>query len=409
LTATGEGDGPDLAALSGRFGWLLHAAGVPVTPERSGRFATAVALAEPVLVRDLYWIGRVTLLTGQAEIEIFDRVFAQVFAGATDPAEWRGQEPVGPAPSERARTGDRHPNSHSGPTSDSANRPAVVAPLAAPTTSVTSLPSGEGPESLLAAASPAERLRTKDFDSLSAVELAQVRALMRRLALAPPSRPSRRSRRHRTGPELDLRSTLRRAQRRGGDPADPVRRRRRHKPRRLVLLCDVSGSMEAYSRAYLQLLASAVWGIHAEAFVFATRLTRLTRALRVTNPDLALERAGRAAPDWSGGTRIGEAVKAFNDGHGRRGVARGAVVVIISDGWETGDAAVLEREMGRLHRLAYQVLWINPRLARESYQPLTAGIVAAEPHVDRFLSGHSLDAMVDVVEAIASARRDRRR
>jgi uncharacterized protein with von Willebrand factor type A (vWA) domain len=167
--------------------------------------------------------------------------------------------------------------------------------------------------------------------------------------------------------------------------------------------------MEAYSRAYLQLLASAVWGIHAEAFVFATRLTRLTRALRVTNPDLALGRAGRAAPDWSGGTRIGEAVKAFNDGHGRRGVARGAVVVIISDGWETGDAAVLEREMGRLHRLAYQVLWINPRLARESYQPLTAGIVAAEPYVDRFLSGHSLDAMVDVVEAIASARRDRRR
>jgi uncharacterized protein with von Willebrand factor type A (vWA) domain len=408
LTATAQGDGRDLAAMAGRFGWLLHAAGVPVTPERSARFAAAVALAEPVLVRDLYWVGRVTLLTGRAEIEIFDRVFAQVFAGAADPAEWRGQEPVGRATSERDRTGDRHPRSHPGPGGHGANRP-VVASLADATTSVTPLPSGAGPESLLAAASPEERLRSRDFESLTDVELAQLRALIRQLALVPPTRPSRRSRRHRSGPDLDLRSTLRRAQRRGGDPADPVRRRRRPKPRRLVLVCDVSGSMEAYSRAYLQLLTSAVWGAHAEAFVFATRLTRLTRALRVTNPDLALERAARAAPDWSGGTRIGEAMKAFNDGHGRRGVARGAVVVIISDGWETGDAALLEREMGRLHRLAYQVIWINPRLARESYQPLTAGIVAAGPYVDRFLSGHSLDAMVDVVEAIASARRDRRR
>jgi uncharacterized protein len=407
LTAKGYGDGQDLAAMAGRFGWLLHAAGVPVTPERSGRFATAVALANPVLVRDLYWIGRVTLLTGQAEIEIFDRVFAQVFAGAADPAEWRGPAPVGPARSERVRTGDPHPSSHHHPARPGANRPAVVAPLS---DAVTSFPSGEGQESLLAAASPEERLRAKDFDSLSAVELAHVRVLMRQLALVPPSRTSRRSRRHRTGPDLDLRSTLQRAQRRGGDPADPVRRRRRRKPRRLVLLCDVSGSMEAYSRAYLQLLASAVWGAHAEAFVFATRLTRLTRLLRVTNPDLALERAGRAAPDWSGGTRIGEAMKRFNDGHGRRGVARGAVVVVISDGWETGDAALLKREMGRLHRLAHQVVWINPRLARESYKPLTAGIVAVDPYVDLFLSGHSLDAMADVVEAIRSApRRDRGR
>ena len=166
--------------------------------------------------------------------------------------------------------------------------------------------------------------------------------------------------------------------------------------------------MESYSRAYLQLLVSAVSGGHAEAFVFATRLTRLTRALRASNPDLALERAARAAPDWSGGTRIGEAVRAFNDGYGRRGLARGAVVVIISDGWETGDATLLEREMSRLRRLAYQVIWINPRRARESYRPLTAGIMAAGPYVDRFLSGHSLDAMHEVIEAISSARRDRR-
>ncbi len=399
----GEDDGPDLAAVAGRFGWLLHAAGVPVTPERSGRFATAVALAEPVLVRDLYWIGRVTLLSEQAEIEIFDRVFRQVFAGAVDPAEWRGQNATD------AFSADRRPSDWRGRRAGSAVGPQAANQHHSAAGLTASETPDEGREALLAAASPDERLRAKDFGALTAAELARIRVLMRRLALMPPTRPSRRSRRHRSGPDLDLRSTLQRAQRRGGDPADPVRRRRRHKPRRLVLLCDVSGSMELYSRAYLQLLVSAVTATGAEAFVFATRLTRLTRALRVTNPDLALERAGRAAPDWSGGTRIGDAVRAFNDRFGRRGVARGAIVVIISDGWETGDAALLRREMSRLHRLAYQVIWINPRLAGESYQPLTAGIVAALPYVDRFLSGHSLDAMEEVVEAIASARRERGR
>jgi uncharacterized protein len=398
-----EGEGPDLAAVAGRFGWLLHAAGVPVTPERSGRFATAVALANPVLVRDLYWIGRVTLLTERAQIEVFDRVFRQVFAGAVDPAEWRGHEETGPVSAQRRPDG-RSPWS---------GVPALGAQAATPRVSTVALTAtgtpDEGREALLAAASPDERLRTKDFGALTAAELARIRMLMRRLALVPPTKPSRRSRRHRTGPDLDLRSTLQRAQRRGGDPAEPVRRRRRHKPRRLVLMCDVSGSMEIYSRAYLQLLMSAVSGAGAEAFVFATRLTRLTRTLRATNPDVALERAGRAAPDWSGGTRIGEAVRAFNDGYGRRGVARGAIVVIISDGWETGELALLDREMGRLHRLAYQVIWINPRLAGDSYQPLAGGIVAAGPYVDHFLSGHSLEAMEEVVDAIASVHRKRSR
>jgi uncharacterized protein len=400
--APDSGEVVDLAAIAGRFSWLLHAAGVPVTPERAGRFATAVALAEPVLVRDLYWTGRVTLLTEPAQIETFDRVFAQVFSGTTDPADWRGQDRVNAAATETGR--DRYDNRHAD------QRPARSSPmgLTRPSASNGSENAGEGRASLLAMASPDEQLRAKDFGSLTPAELARIRALIRHLALTPPTRPSRRSRRHPGGPDLDLRSTLQRAQRHGGDPAEPVRRRRRRKPRRLVLLCDISGSMESYSRAYLQLLVSAVSGGHAEAFVFATRLTRLTRALRGSNPDLALERAGRAAPDWSGGTRIGEAVRAFNDGYGRRGLARGAVVVIISDGWETGDAALLEREMSRLRRLAYQVIWINPRQARESYRPLTAGIMAAGPYVDRFLSGHSLDAMHEVIEAISSTRRDHR-
>jgi uncharacterized protein with von Willebrand factor type A (vWA) domain len=184
---------------------------------------------------------------------------------------------------------------------------------------------------------------------------------------------------------------------------ETIRRRRRTRPRRLVLICDISGSMESYARAYLQLLFSGVGGARAEAFVFATRLTRLTRSLRNTTAELALQRAGRAAPDWSGGTRIGGAIKAFNDEYGRRGMARGAVVVILSDGCERGDPAILEREMARLGRLAYRIIWVNPRKASPSYQPLTTGMAAALPYVDAFLSGHSLAAFDDVLTAVRSA------
>jgi uncharacterized protein with von Willebrand factor type A (vWA) domain len=167
-----------------------------------------------------------------------------------------------------------------------------------------------------------------------------------------------------------------------------------------VLICDISGSMEAYARAYLQLLWRGVTK-NAEAFVFATRLTRLTGTLR-SSPDLALERAGRKAPDWSGGTRIGDAIKAFNDGYGRRGLARGAVIVILSDGWDTGDPGVLAREMERLHRLAHRIVWVNPRKAAAGYEPLVGGMAAALPFVDAFVSGHSLAALDEVLEAVAA-------
>ena len=168
-----------------------------------------------------------------------------------------------------------------------------------------------------------------------------------------------------------------------------------------MLLCDVSGSMEPYSRAYLQLLMSGVGGARAEAFVFATRLTRLTRALRADNPTLALERAGRLAQDWSGGTRIGESLKTFNDSYGRRGVARGAVVVVISDGWDSGDPDMLGAQMLTLRRLAHRIVWVNPRKAAPGFAPTTRGMAAALPHVDSFVSGHSVAALDDVLDAIA--------
>jgi uncharacterized protein with von Willebrand factor type A (vWA) domain len=223
---------------------------------------------------------------------------------------------------------------------------------------------------------------------------------MRRLATAAPLRRSRRSRRRRRGEHVDLRVTLRRSLRTGGDPVQLARRRRRLRRRRVVLLLDVSGSMEPYSRALLQFLEGAVGGASAEAFVFATRLTRLTRALREGAPDAALQRAAAAARDWSGGTRLGASLKEFNDRFGRRGLARGAVVVILSDGWEPGDPALVAREMERLRRLAHRIVWVNPRAAAPGFAPLAGGMAAALPHCDTLLSGHSMAALEAVVEAI---------
>jgi uncharacterized protein len=188
-----------------------------------------------------------------------------------------------------------------------------------------------------------------------------------------------------------------------------ARRRRRVIRRRIVLLCDISGSMEPYARAYLQFL-TCVMGArpNAEAFVFATRLTRITRALASRNPERAIQRAAATAPDWSSGTRIGDALKAFNDRHGRRGMARGAVVVILSDGWERGDPARVAREMERLRRLAYRIVWVNPRVSARGFEARAGGMAAALPCVDALISGHSLEALGEVAAAIGAARTDDR-
>ena len=385
----------DLAVVAARLGQLLHAAGVPVTPERSGRFAATMDLALPATVDDLYWAARVTLVSDYRQIDAFDRVFAQVFLGRWDPAEARG-DPNAPPPA-RSQPGEPQSRSgHAGAGSNTERTPSIASDDERGA-------DDDASEAVLAAYSAEERLRAKDFATMTEEELAQLRALMSRLALAPPPRRSRRTIRHAHGSRLDVRATLGRAHRTAGDPVDQVRRRRRTRPRRLVLLCDISGSMEPYSRAYLQLLHSAVGGAHAEAFVFATRLTRVTHALRTANPDVALARAGRSAPDWSGGTRIGAAIKAFNDNYGRRGMARGAVIVIVSDGWDRDDPAVLRREMERLSRLPYRLIWVNPRRASPGYEPLVGGMTAALPYVDAFVSGHSLAALDEVFAAIGEA------
>jgi uncharacterized protein with von Willebrand factor type A (vWA) domain len=179
-----------------------------------------------------------------------------------------------------------------------------------------------------------------------------------------------------------------------------ARRARRTRPRRLVVLCDISGSMEPYARALVQLLWCARVGTRAEVFTFATRLTRVTPALVRQRPAVALARAGALAPDWSSGSRIGESIEEFSRRWGRRGMARGAVVLILSDGWDTGDPEVLGRETARLRRIAHRVVWANPRTARSGFRPLARGIAAAWPHCDAVVSAHRLDALDELVAAL---------
>jgi uncharacterized protein with von Willebrand factor type A (vWA) domain len=229
---------------------------------------------------------------------------------------------------------------------------------------------------------------------------------MRTLAEAVPTRPSRRTRRaHRRGAappaaRLDLRGTMRASMRTAGDPFERHWREPGERPRQLVLVCDVSGSMEPYARmllAYMQACVAARRRV--EAFVFGTRLTRVTAELRGRDPDAALERAAGAARDWSGGTRIGEALAALNREHGRR-IGRGAVVVLLSDGWDRGDPGQLEREVARLARCSHRLIWLNPLKAHPDYQPLTRGMQAALPHVDEFMAANSLASLEELAEAL---------
>jgi uncharacterized protein with von Willebrand factor type A (vWA) domain len=256
-------------------------------------------------------------------------------------------------------------------------------------------------------ASRAERLAAKDFAELTPAELLALSGLMRKLTLAVPLRRSRRHRPTPHGKRTDLRSTLRQARRTGGHPLRLARRAPAMRPRQLIVLCDISGSMEPYARAMLQLLYCAAGGAEAEVFTFATRLTRLTPVLAHMPPEQALQRAGQTALDWLGGTRIGASLKEFNDTRGRAGLARGAVVVIISDGWDTGDPAEVRREMQRLSRVAHRIIWVNPRTKSEQYRPLAGGMAAAWPYCDAVVSAHSVHALNDLTVALAHPTRHR--
>ncbi len=395
----------DLPGLAGAFSQRLHEAGVPVTPSQTEQYTRALKLTKPVSRRRLYCTTRAVFVTGFQQVPAFDKVFGQVFGGRkkvsnTDDMDVEvEEESVDQVDSETPDDMDEENIQEREGGQDAMQMNA-----------------GEGEnedeedteeEKLvpLQEASEEEALSYKNFQALNAEELALLYKLMVRLQLATPERISRRKRRGRHGEHLDMRTTLRKSLHTGGDPILLARKRRRSHPRRLVLLCDISGSMEPYARAYLQFMhAARATGPYAEAFVFATRLTRLTKQLAGRNPQRAIRRAAEAAPDWSSGTRIGDALKQFNDRYGRRGMARGSVVVILSDGWERGDPDLVAREMQRLSRLAYRIVWVNPRVAAADFAPKAGGLVAALPYCDALVSGHTLKSLEEVADAIAAER-----
>jgi uncharacterized protein len=340
----------------------------------------ALAAVDPSVRRDSYFALRAALCSKHSDIEVFDAAFEACFG---DPLEATvkaaTQSPVLDRTAALALPRMVVPGERGAGEPPSADRPPVPA-----------------------AWSDVEIVRHKDFAEYTDEERELARRLMMRLALRGPTRRSRRLRRSRTRSHdlPDLRRTIRASLRYGGEPFD--RRWREHsvRPRQLVLVCDVSGSMEHYARMLLQYLhACVVARRRVEAFVFGTRLTRVTRELSSRDPDAALARATTAASDWSGGTRIGAALAELNRTHGRR-IGRGAVIVVLSDGWDRGDPDELATEIARLHRCAHRLVWLNPLKAHADYEPLTRGMQAALPHVDSFMAGNSLASLEELAEVL---------
>jgi uncharacterized protein with von Willebrand factor type A (vWA) domain len=359
------------------FGRVLREAGLEIGPGRVTDALRALDAVDLARRDDVYFSLRQTLVSRHDELAVFDRAFEAWFLRmpVLAPGRERPHEQVLQVvrPSEEGADGD-------GADADD--------------------------EPLELGASGDELLRDKDFAELGEDELRRVRDLVGRIARTRPLRRSRRMRRDPLGEGMDVRAMIRRSLRTGGDPVERPLRARKHVPRRLVLLCDVSGSMDAYARVLLLFLHAAVGaGRGVEAFAFGTRLSRLTPDLRTRDPLDALARCTEAVVDWGSGTRIGVSLREFNEVYGRRATSRGATVVIVSDGWEREDAALVGREMARLARAAYAVIWVNPLKGNPDYQPLAGGMRAALPFVDRFLAGHNLRSLEELATVLAGVER----
>jgi uncharacterized protein with von Willebrand factor type A (vWA) domain len=361
------------------FARALRAAGVPVTQDRTHAFLEATAIVGLDDPRATYWAGRATLCSAPDDLDRYDEVFTAWFT----PKE----------------------------------RPAGSPQREQPSVSQAALDSGEGAggieadEDLLKAmASESEVLRHRDIADMPPHERARLAAMFDTLHPRRPRRPAHRRTPWHRG-DVDAQRTLRQMLRRMGEPGEIAWRRQASRPRRVVLLVDVSGSMSAYADALLRLAhrfchaggTSTGGAGRVEVFTVGTRLTQVTRAMRQRDPERAIVAAGETVPDWSGGTRLGETLKIFLDRWGQRGLARGAVVVVFSDGWERGDAGLLGEQMRRLHRIAHHVVWVNPHVGKDGYLPIQQGIVAALPYVDDLVAGHSLATFADLIEVVGRA------
>jgi uncharacterized protein with von Willebrand factor type A (vWA) domain len=361
------------------FGRVLREVGLEVGPGRVTDALRGLDAVDLTRQEDVYFALRQTLVSRHDELELFDRAFLAWFLRA----------PVLP--------------------------PARLQPQQQPTARIVDVPidragddgvdESDG-EPLELGASAHELLREKDFAEMTPDEFRRLRRLIQTIARTRPRRSSRRREPNPRGDLLDMRRLLRRSLRTGGDVVDRTYRARKEVPRKLVVLCDVSGSMDAYSRALLLFLHAVVGsGRGVEAFAFGTRLSRLTPDLATRDPEAAIERCTEAVVDWGAGTRIGYSLKQFNDVYGRRALSRGAVVVVVSDGWERDDPDLVGREMAKLARASYAIVWVNPLKGNPDYQPLAGGMRAALPSVDRFVAGHNLRSLEELAAVLAGIER----
>jgi uncharacterized protein with von Willebrand factor type A (vWA) domain len=370
---------PDPVTAFAEFARALARAGLQVGPAQTATFLRAVAALDVSEPRHVYWAGRATMASEPDDLPVYDAVFAAFFSGKSR----RGLQP-------RALTLES-------------------TTLLMPATDDVDGAGGEDGEQentpvIRAKASTRDVLRERDIARLTAAERAELAAM---ITLMRPGLPTRRSRRRYPSHlgAADRRRTIRAMLAAGGEPVRPPRHRAGVRPRRIVLLIDVSGSMAAYADPLLRFAHVLVRQRPAatEVFTIGTRLSRVTRALTQRDPDVALRQAGSVIPDFSGGTRLGEVLKAFNDRWGQRGTAHGAAVVVFSDGWERGSCDLLAEQVERLHRLAKTVVWVNPHKGRDGYLPVQSGIVAALPFVDHFVAGHSLATLEQLLEVIRGA------
>jgi uncharacterized protein len=364
-------DESSFVRLLADFAGELRTAGLPVGSGDVLTYSAAMAVLDPADLMDVYWGGQASMVTRRDQIPLYDTVFRRFFLSEDN--------------------GDDEPLK-------------LTLRATTNTQSVLQVPAtepggpGEGEEARLGLmASNAEVLRNKSFAACTPDELAALRRIMARIRLTPPRRRTRRTVRARAGARPDLRRTVRETMRTHGEPAELFWRRRRLRMRPLILILDVSGSMSDFSRSLLQFAYSTRRAnARVEVFCFGTRLTRITRALERRRPDDAMEQAAKAVFDWEGGTRIGDSLDTFIRTWGRRGMCRGGIVVICSDGLDRGDPAVLAGAMERLSRLSHRIVWLNPHKGDNAdFRPSTLGMMVAAPHVDLLLSGHDLRSLED--------------
>lgn len=389
------------------LGRNLRDAGLPLGSGQVMNLIEAVGAIDPRRRQDLYWAARSTIVTRPEHIPVFDAEFgrfwrklldqidertdAYLMTGETDTADL----PNAPRPNKKQEQATASGEPEKERTilaiegTDAEEEGGDSEDMEAP------------PEDVLIF-SAREALRKKDFSQFTPEEIAEARRIFEQMSWRLATRKTRRLVKANLGDVIDQRSTLRRSLRYGGVPIDLRHRRKKERMRPLVLICDISGSMDRYSRLLLRFVHAIEQGLDAvEVFVFGTRLTRITRSLRRRDVDDAIADVVKAVDDWSGGTRIGEAIKTFNYDWSRRVLRSGATVVMISDGWDRGDPKLLAAEMARLQRSCRRLIWLNPLLGAPGYQPLTQGIRAALPYVDDFLPVHNLKSLEALAQLLS--------